>query len=80
MVFEQKLFKRGALKSLSPAEDALGLAQAIRELYDLSEKERLNMETRGRAYYGQYFSHHKLVDKLIKYPEQALSRYKGSTL
>ena len=62
-----------------PAENALALAQAIRELYALPEKERLDMGGRGQAYYDQHFSHDKLVDKLIKYLEQAVGRYKGST-
>ncbi len=62
-----------------PAEDALALAQAIRELYALPEKERFDMGARGKAYYDQHFSHNKLVDKLIKYLEQAVSRYKGFT-
>ncbi len=62
-----------------PAEDAVALAQAIRELYALPEKERLAMGARGQAYYEKHFSHDKLVDKLIKYIEQTISRYKGST-
>jgi len=61
-----------------PAENALALAQAIRELYALPEKERLAMGGRGQAYYDQYFSHDKLVDKLIKYLEYAVSCHKGS--
>jgi glycosyltransferase involved in cell wall biosynthesis len=61
-----------------PAEDAVGLAQAIRELYALPEKERLDMGACGQAYYEKHFSHDKLVDKLIKYIKQAISRYKGS--
>jgi glycosyltransferase involved in cell wall biosynthesis len=62
-----------------PAENALALAQAIRKLYALPEKERLDMGARGQAYYDQHFSHDKLVGKLMKYLEQAVSRYKGST-
>lgn len=60
-----------------PAEDASGLAKAIKALYKMSESERLEMGARGRSYYEEHFSHDKLVDELIGHFEQAVRIQKG---
>ncbi len=62
-----------------PAEDALALAEAVKDLYKTPESERLKMGARGRAYYEEHFSHDKLVDELIGYFEQSVLSHKGFT-
>ncbi len=62
-----------------PAEDALALAEAVKDLYKMPESERLEMGVRGRRYYEEHFSHDKLVDELIGYFEQAVRSHKGFT-
>lgn len=60
-----------------PAEDASALAEAVKGLFEMPEAERLDMGTRGRAYYEEHFSHDNLVDELIGYFEQAVRSDKG---
>jgi glycosyltransferase involved in cell wall biosynthesis len=63
----------------TPAEDASALADAVKVLYKMPEGERLEMGSRGRAYYEEHFSHDKLVNELIGYFEQAVRSHKGFT-
>lgn len=60
-----------------PAENAQGLAQAIRTLHSMPEDERETLGANGRRYYQQHFSHKNLVEDLIHHLSQAVSRYRG---
>ena len=61
-----------------PAEDAQGLADAILQLYQMSDEERDELGENGRSYYKTHFDHDKLVDQLIEHFEYALDLYKRS--
>jgi glycosyltransferase involved in cell wall biosynthesis len=50
-----------------PAENAEALAQAILQLYEMPESERVKMGSNGRRYYQNHFNHEVLVDQLIKH-------------
>lgn len=63
-----------------PAEDAAALAKAVKTLYAMPGRERLEMGARGRRYYEEHFSHGKLVDELIEHLDQAVRRQKGHPL
>jgi|SRR5450830_77856 len=56
------------------AEDSEGLAQAIIKLFQMSEPEREEMGTNGRAYFKQHFDEEKLTTELIKYFEVLTSK------
>lgn len=62
-----------------PAGDALALAEAVRDLYNMPEGKRREMGVRGRTYYEEHFSHDKLVDELIDHFEQVVRSHKGFT-
>ena len=61
-----------------PAEDAQGLADAILQLYKMSEKERNKLGENARSYYKIHYDHEKLVDQLIEHFEDAAESYKRS--
>jgi glycosyltransferase involved in cell wall biosynthesis len=48
-----------------PAQDAIGLAEAVMQLYQMPHEAREHMGIQGRNYYKKYFDHDKLVDELI---------------
>ncbi len=58
-----------------PAENTVALADAIRSMYLMSEKERLTMGINGRRYYEENFSPEKLIKQLIEYFNQAIKNY-----
>jgi glycosyltransferase involved in cell wall biosynthesis len=60
-----------------PAEDGVALAGAILRLYSMPAVERDRLGENGRRYYQKHFDHEQLVDELIGYFEQAVSRHKG---
>lgn len=49
----------------TPAEDARALADAVLNLYRLSNAEREKMGANGRRYFQKHFDHNHLVDELI---------------
>ena len=61
-----------------PAEDAQGLADAVLQLYGMSEIERNELGENGRSYYKTHYDHDKLVDRLIEHFEDASESYKRS--
>jgi len=61
-----------------PAEDAQGLADAVLQLYQMSDKERDKLGENGRSYYKTHYDHEKLVDQLIEYFDNASNSYKRS--
>ncbi len=61
-----------------PAEDAQGLADAVLQLYKMSEKEINKLGENGRSYYKIHYDHEKLVDRLIEHFEDASESYKRS--
>jgi glycosyltransferase involved in cell wall biosynthesis len=60
----------------APAEDAHALAQTIRTLHRMPERERETLGANGRGYFQAHFSHEKLVEELIQHVRQTLSRYR----
>ncbi|WP_036303325.1 glycosyltransferase family 4 protein [Methylotenera sp. L2L1] len=54
------------------AEDGEGLANAIVSLYQMSELEREQMGTNGRAYFKQHFDEEMLTTVLIKHFEKLI--------
>lgn len=61
-----------------PAEDAQGLADAILQLHQMSDKEREKLGENGRLYYKTHYDHDKLVEKLIDHFKNASEFYKRS--
>jgi len=55
-----------------PAEDATGLAQAIINLYQMSDADRAKMGENGRAYFKKHFDEHMLVDQLVGHLENTI--------
>jgi glycosyltransferase involved in cell wall biosynthesis len=49
------------------AEDAIALANAILSMYQMSDKERLQMGDNGRAYFKANFDEDSLINDLIKH-------------
>jgi glycosyltransferase involved in cell wall biosynthesis len=48
-----------------PAQDARGLAAAVRRLYEMPIEERVLMGVNGRRYFKEHFDHDQLTDELI---------------
>jgi glycosyltransferase involved in cell wall biosynthesis len=48
-----------------PAEDAHGLAEAVLQLYQMTEGERTAMGDNGRRYFKEHFDHERLTDELF---------------
>lgn len=61
-----------------PAENAAALAEAILQLYELSESEREEMGANGRRYYQEHFNHDVLVDQLIVHLTRAAQNGKDA--
>jgi glycosyltransferase involved in cell wall biosynthesis len=47
-----------------PAQDGKALAQAVMQMYRMSQQERDAMGVKGRVYYAEHFSHEMLVNQL----------------
>lgn len=62
-----KLVKVAGAGLTIPAEDALGLAAAILQLFRMEAAEREAMGARGRVYYEQHFAHEMLIEQLIEH-------------
>ena len=50
-----------------PAENSEALAEAILQLYEMSQAERDKLGANGRAYYRKHFDHEKLITDLMEH-------------
>jgi len=60
-----KLVREANAGIVSPAGDAVALADAVLQLYRMSAEEREMLGQGGRAYYIEHFDHDRLVEQLI---------------
>ena len=63
----QSIVKESKAGYIVPAEDSLGLAEAVLELYQANQEERQQMGENAKEYYDKHFERNKNMEKLIDF-------------